>query len=209
MSVDAVVQRVDRFEAAATWYRLDQRDSRPPSPSKIESKLDSVIRNSRRLLRGLGIDDVDAVMDGPTDPAFIAALEYSDQSADGIAGPAERLSRMIAVLEGIQAAADIEKAATGAYPSAPAFARKITHRGHRGDDPLNNWIEAMLVLYEEITGRKPGTSVHPSGTPNRGKATGPLIRFLEAAGAPLGLSRSPDSWRERARLVMRGSGSQN
>ena len=45
----------------------------------------------------------------------------------------------------------------------------------------------MMSLYGKITGRKPGTSIISPGRPDEGKAAGPLIRFLAAAGRPLGM----------------------
>lgn len=178
--VGKVLAVARRFESAANWYRQDQRSPHRPRPSTIKSKLKSVIGNSRRLLKSLGITDPDTAMDGPTDPAIIAALEFSCQEQDGLARASERLARMVAMLEALEATTEIHQVALQARQKAPAFVQEITHRGHRGDDPLNNWIEAMLVLYEEITGKGPGTSVRAPGRPGRGKAEGPLSIGVES-----------------------------
>lgn len=78
----------------------------------------------------------------------------------------------------------------------------IVPKEHAGDAAVNNWIAAMMSIYKSLTGKEPRTSVGAPGRARRGKATGPLIRFLEAASKPLGLQHSPDSWRGRVRDLL-------
>jgi hypothetical protein len=61
----------------------------------------------------------------------------------------------------------------------------VVPEGNSGDVAINDWIVAMMGLYEEITGRNVRTSVGKPGRANEGIASGPLIRFLKAAGEPL------------------------
>ena len=77
-------------------------------------------------------------------------------------------------------------------------------KGRRGHATENNWIAAMMSTYKKITGKEPRTSVIAPGRSGRGKAAGPLIRFLEAAGKPLGMKYSADSWRGRVEDVRTG-----
>ncbi len=60
-----------------------------------------------------------------------------------------------------------------------------------------------------ITGKEPATSVGGFDQPDEGIGRGPLIRFLAAAGAPLGLEFSGDAWRSRVRTVLKGAPSQD
>jgi hypothetical protein len=81
--------------------------------------------------------------------------------------------------------------------------------GNPGDDAINNWIASMMDLYRKITGKEPATSVGAPGLPNEGIATGPLIRFLEAAAKPLDIESSEDAWRSRVRTILKGASLQN
>ena len=67
---------------------------------------------------------------------------------------------------------------------------------------MNNWIAAMMEIYRKITGAEPATSVGQVDQPNEGIASGPFIRFLQAAGEPLGISYSEDAWRSRVRTIL-------
>ena len=67
----------------------------------------------------------------------------------------------------------------------------------------------MMTLYEKITGRKARTSIAAPGKPGEGNPTGPLIRFLVAAGKPLGIDYSAGSWRGRIRDNLTGGRHQN
>ena len=85
---------------------------------------------------------------------------------------------------------------TAAIPPAPEIPTRMSAL-------MNGWIEAMLVLYRRITGKKPGISIGGPGRPNRGMPQGPLIRFMDAAGEPLGLEQTLHGLRERTRLISR------
>jgi hypothetical protein len=85
----------------------------------------------------------------------------------------------------------------------------IVPKGHHGQVAENDWIAVMMSIYKRITGTDPGISVvAPSrsdrGRSDRGKATGPLIRFLEAAARPIGIELSPDSFAGRIKDIRTG-----
>ena len=61
---------------------------------------------------------------------------------------------------------------------------------------------ALLICKK--TGNEPGISVVSPGRLGRGKAAGPLIRFLEAAGKPIGIQLSPDSFAGRIKDIRTG-----
>jgi hypothetical protein len=62
----------------------------------------------------------------------------------------------------------------------------------------------MMSLYKQISGKKPGISVGSPGRAGHGKPGGPLIRFLETAGKPLGIRLSSASLAGRIRDVLSG-----
>jgi hypothetical protein len=74
---------------------------------------------------------------------------------------------------------------------------------------VNDWIAAMLGIYRTLTGKEPATSVVAPTRSNEGKAAGPLIRFLQAAGEPLGISLSAEAWRSRVRMILKGATREN
>ena len=80
----------------------------------------------------------------------------------------------------------------------------VVPKGHQGETAVNDWIAAMMSIYKQITGKEPGISVAAPGRPDRGKAYGPLIRFLEAAGKPLNIPFSADSLAGRVKDIRTG-----
>ena len=127
-----------------------------------------------------------------------------EPSEDSVLEATRRIGRLIEIIDGVAAAAEFDRRANKGATEI-AYVGKLTVReGNPGDDAVNDWIAAMMGLYRTITGKEPATSV---GTkpPNEGVATGPLIRFLEAAGKPLSINSSEDAWRSRVRTVLKGA----
>ncbi len=116
---------------------------------------------------------------------------------------------MAETFQGIAAAAEltrrVQKAATGIAEVGTLTVRE----GNHGDDAINGWIAGMLGTYRAITGKEPATSVGAPGRPNKGIATGPLIRFLQAAGKPLKIEFSEDAWRSHVRTILKDAPDQN
>jgi len=113
-----------------------------------------------------------------------------------------RIGRLAELVEAIAAANDLERWARYATDEISKFGGLTVPKGHRGDVAVNDWIAAMLSIYGQITGKGPGTSVGAPASDNRGVPGGPLIRFLEAAGKPLGIECPPDAWRSRIRGIL-------
>jgi hypothetical protein len=61
-----------------------------------------------------------------------------------------------------------------------------------------------MSIYKQMTGNDPGISVVAHGRLGRGKAAGPLIRFLDASGKPVGIQLSPDSFAGRVKDIRTG-----
>ena len=71
-------------------------------------------------------------------------------------------------------------------------------RRHEGDWALEEIIRQLLQLYEEVTDRKPGTSVDPS----TGKVGGPVVSFLQLCLPPLDWHLTAPAIRAHVRRVM-------
>lgn len=66
-----------------------------------------------------------------------------------------------------------------------------------GDVAKNEWIAAMMGIYKSIKGKEPGSSVDP----HVGTVGGPFMRFLAAAGEPLGMALPAKGTRSRLRNI--------
>jgi hypothetical protein len=113
-----------------------------------------------------------------------------------------RIGRLAEILEAIEAVNDLEHWAEQSAEEVIAFGQLTVPKGHRGDIPLNDWIAAMLAAYKQITGKDPATSVGAPDRDNESISGGPLLRFLEAVGKPLGIELTPDAWRSRVRGLL-------
>ena len=199
-----------QFEAAALWFRLDKRRPKRTAPSKQREKLTQVAKSARRMLKSLGINDPDEAADGPGDAEIFKALILAGESDENpIVEATRRIGRLAEIVEGIAAAAELERRAQKAATEVAEIGKLTVQEGNPGDDAVNGWIAAMLGIYRTITGKEPATSVGAPGRPNKGKAAGPLIRFLQAAGKPLNIEFSEDAWRSRVRTILKGASGQN
>jgi hypothetical protein len=199
-----------QFEAAALWFRLDKRRPRRTAPSKQREKLTQVAKSARRILNSLGINDPDEAADGPGDAEIFKALILAGEPDENpIVEATRRIGRLVEIVDGIAAAAELEGRAQKAATEVAEVGKLTVQEGNPGDDAVNGWIAAMLGIYRTITGKEPATSVGAPGRPNKGKAAGPLIRFLQAAGKPLKIEFSEDAWRSRVRTILKGASGQN
>jgi hypothetical protein len=210
IGVNPVANLQCQFEAAALWFWLDKRRPRRTAPSKQREKLTQVAKSAHRLLKSLAINDPDEAVDGPGDPEIFKALVLTGEPDENpVVEATRRIGRLVEIVEGIAAAADFERRAQKAATEIAGVGKLIVPEGNPGDDAVNDWIAAMLGIYRTITGKEPATSVGAPGRPNKGKAAGPLIRFLQAAGKPLNIEFSEDAWRSRVRTILKGASAQN
>ncbi len=200
-----IVRHANSFEAAAIWYRLDSKTPKAPdriAPATLNKKMIQITNAARKLLGHLEVYDPRAADGGP---GAIALLEYlasaNDNDEDAVVQATARVGRLVAVFEAINAAQELEQRADKGAEDALEIGNLTVPKGHQGDAAVNNWTAAMMSIYSQVTGRKPTTSVRAPGSSDPRKAAGPLIRFLEAAGKPLEISHSPESWRGRIRLL--------
>jgi hypothetical protein len=209
-ALESVAKLESKFEAAAFWFRLDKRQPTRTPPSKGREKLTQIAKSARRLLKSLGINDPDEAPDGPGDPYIFKALVLTGEPDENrVVEATRRIGRLVELVEGIAAAAEFDRRAQKAAKEVAQVGKLTVRSGNTGDDTVNDWIATMLGVYRTITGKEPATSVGAPLCSNEGKAAGPLIRFLQAAGEPLNIEFSEDAWRSRVRTVLKGVSEQN
>ena len=210
VDVKQVVIPAAQFQTAALWFWLAQERPKRAAPSKRIEKLNQVAKSARRLLKSLGIDDLDEAADGPGDPEIFRALVMIGGSEeDRVVEATRRIGRLTEIVQGIAAAAELNRRVQKAATEIAEVGTLTVCEGNHGDDAINGWIAAMLSIYRVITGNEPATSVGAPERPNEGIASGPLIRFLQAAGKPLKIHFSEDAWRSRVRTILKGASDQN
>ena len=201
-----VLEYGSQFEAAAVWYRLDSNTPNRLAPSKMRKKLHQISKSVRRLLHNLGIDDPADTPDGPSDITIFDLLASVDgMSEDRVARATERLERLVAILDGIEVAWELKRLALEASDDVSRLGELTVHKSHLGNANVNDWIASLISIYVKITGKDPATSVGAPERPDEGIARGPLIRFLEASGAPLEIEYASDAWRSRVRTILDNS----
>jgi hypothetical protein len=210
VKVTQVAKHQNLFEAAALWFRLDRRRLSRIPPSKSREKLERVSKNARRLLESLGVNDPDEAPDGPGNIEILAALVLvGERNEDPIIEATRRIGRLAEIIDGVAAAAEVERRAKKAAIEVADIGKLTVREGNPGDDAVNDWIAAMMGLYRTITGKEPATSVGAPTRRNAGIAGGPLIRFLQAAAKPLKIKFSEAAWRSRVRTILKGASRQN
>ena len=185
----------------------ERRPERPP-PSKVRKKLGKIAGPADRLLKSLGVSDARYAADDPDDEEVRNWLaDASSGGEDSVLADMEKIGLLVEAMDARAAAYRLGRAAVKA--ASDPFYGTIVPEGNTGDDILNQWIATMMSLYTRITGKPAGTSVGGVGRSNEGVATGPLIRFLRAAGVPVGLNQSEDALRRRIRLIKKPDATQN
>lgn len=174
IAVKAVADLKSQFEAAALWFRLDQRRPRHTAPSKLIEKLNRVGKSARRLLKSLGINAPDEAADGPGDAEIFQALVLmGEPNENAVLEAARRIGRLVEIVEGISAAAEFRRRAGDASIELAAIGKLTVREGNFGNDAVNDWITAMLGIYRTLTGKEPATSVGAPERSNEGIASGP------------------------------------
>ncbi len=206
MEVEAIDKHASLFEAAAHWYGLDGASPKRTAPSISRRKLDQIAKIAHRLLKSLGVADLDEAADGPCDPQILDALILMDDHDEKpLVRATQRIGRLAEIMEGVAAADELSRRAEKASAEVAEVGRLTVAEGNRGDRAINDWLAEMMSAYRAITGKEPATSVGGPNQPNEGIADGPFIRFLITASKPLQLELSEDAWRSRVRTVLKGA----
>ena len=125
------------------------------------------------------------------------------QAADEIIEATATLGYGVNIQKTVEAARLFERLASDAVPHFEALSLHTFTKGHVGEEALDNWGGDMMVLYQQISGRPAGRSVGAGDRPNEGKAIGPMIRFLQASGIPLGFDFSDEAWGNRIKRAQK------
>lgn len=202
--VSCVIEHRREFQNAAHWFEVRSISPKPIAPSAGRKKLDQIAKAARKLLTHLGVEDPANASDGPgTESIFEALASVEGQSDTSISRATERIGKLVEILEAVDAAKDIECVAEQASQDVKEMGELTVPKEHQGDVAVNEWIADMCAIYRKLTGKEPATSVGGPGRANEGEASGPLVRFLEAASEPIGISYGTDAWRKRMRTILK------
>jgi hypothetical protein len=202
-----VERREKAFEAASLWYRLDSKapmGKTRVTPFRMRNRMNRIASAADRLLKQLGVCDAADAPDGPAIGILEVLASADDGSEDAVIRATARIGRLVEILEAVDAARELERRGHKGAEDVVQIGKLIVPKGHHGEAAVNAWIAAMMSIYKQITGKNPGISVVAPSRPGRGKAAGPFIRFLEAAGKPLGIRLSPDSLAGRIKDIRTG-----
>jgi hypothetical protein len=191
----------NQFDAAAAWYRADLGSPRRTPPSSIRRQASAIAAAARRLLRHLEIYDYRKALEGPRDLELLDALALAGNGAEeDVLRASERVARLIDIFDAIDACQELEHRAQQAVKNALEIGRLTTPRGRHGNNALRSWTAEMMPIFKALTGKNPRISVNDRGGP-----TGPFLRFLIAAGGPLGIREEEltDGARPRARTLVK------
>ena len=204
--VTQVCRHEKRFEAAAMWYRLGQNalKNQRTAPFVMRRRMTQIANDARKLLRHLGVWDPAQAPDGPSIAVLQVLASTGDVTEDAVVRATARIGRLVEILEAADAVREVEHRAHRGAEDVVRIGRLVVPKGHQGKAAANDWIASMMSIYKQITGNDPGLSVVAPGRVGRGKAVGPLIRFLEAAGKPIGIRLSPDSFAGRIKDIRTG-----
>ena len=202
VSLHAVAEYRNQFEAAAVWYRADCRSPRRVPPSTIIRQAKLIAAAAKKLLRHLEIYDFRNAAEGPPDLSLLEALALAEEGSEtDVVRAAERVGCLVPIFEGIAAARELERRGRTAATDAATLGRLTTLRGRRGNPTVRSWMADMMPIYKTLTGKDPRISVN-----RRGEPTGPFLRFLRAASKPLEIDGEPLDFgavREKARAIVR------
>jgi hypothetical protein len=180
-----VMRYANRFEAAATWYRLCCRAPEGIHLAGTAKRMQQISNAARRLLRQLEVYDYRTAPDGPGDTALLEFLASAETGGeDEIINATAQIGRLADIFDAIDAARLLESRGRTAARDAKQLSRLISLKGRRGDYAANVWLAEMMSIYKHLVRKEPRISVISSG-PKRGHPSGPFLRFLEAASGPV------------------------
>jgi hypothetical protein len=205
--VAKIYQYKNDFEAAALTYRFDLDLPERKKPSELRKRLIQIGNTARKLLRLLGVEDPCQAPDGPARDVLQVLASTGHKTEEDIIRATARVGRLVEILDAVDACREIERRAANGAKEAVEIGKLYVPKGHQGDVGVNDWIDRMLGIYQKIIGksRKLGISVKAPHQRDSGKPTGPLIRFLQAAGKPLGIRLSAASLAGRIKDLRTGA----
>jgi hypothetical protein len=194
-----------QIETAAYEFDSDFRSPTRAPPSLLSRRLKRIEGAAWTLLHRLGVKTLEDAPDGPADAVLKLLAGATKEVEDGehaVTVATGRVGLLVEIIGVIEATKELARRAATAAEDAISVGLVTVPKGNAGDWPVNNWIDTMLSIYEQITGKRAGTSVAGEGHAHEGEASGPLIRFLTIAGAKLAIEMCTDAWRSRIRAIL-------
>ena len=118
----------------------------------MSPQLDPVAKNARRLLKSMGVNDPDEAPDGPGMAILAALVLVGERNEDPVIEATRRIGRLAEIIDGVVAAAEVERRAKKAAIEVAEIGKLTVREGNPGDDAVNDWIAAMMGLYRTIIG---------------------------------------------------------
>jgi hypothetical protein len=118
------------------------------------------------------------------------------------------MGRLAEIIDSALAAAELHRRAKQAANEVARVGKLTVQEGNPGDDAVNDWIEKVMVLYREITGNEPRTSVGGPINRMRELPLAPSFVSWQPRAKPLGIEFSEDAWRSRVRTILEGASRQ-
>jgi hypothetical protein len=202
-----VKRQEKNIEASAMWYRLGRRGPRGKriTPYMMRRRMTQIANAAQRLLEHLGVPDPTQPPDGPATAVLEILASAEGGTEDAVIRATARLGHLLELLGAADATRELERLARRGAEDVEQIGKLIVPKGHHGDVAENDWISAMMSIYRQITGKDPRSSVGAPLRNDEGLPGGPLIRFLQTAGNPIGIEYSPNAWRSRVRAPKRRS----
>jgi hypothetical protein len=119
-----VIRYENRFEAAATWYRLNTAapQGKGPTPSMMIRSVKQIANTARKLLRHLEVYDCRNAPDGPGDIALLECLASADQGTeDEITGATAQIGRLMEIFNAVDSTRFLKRCAREATKDAEHF----------------------------------------------------------------------------------------
>src|SRR5262245_46306547 len=135
-----VRQYANRFDAAATWYRLYCRAPKGLLLANMAKRMRQISNAARRLLRQLEVYDYRNAPDGPGDLTLLELLSSETCSEDEIIKATAQIGRLAEIFDAIDAAQRLEKCGRKGERESERRSRLISIKGRRGDHATNVWL---------------------------------------------------------------------
>ena len=225
--VDRRTALQEKLERAVAWNLPSRSLPGDPSPSEMKKRFQAIETSARNLLKSLGLPDTDDLYDpfDPPDPdeislavlrPLIRQAELTGPRIDGFPNHPpvtfkldgdsytdyNGSAQLQDVIEGV-------KFLRGWSAKAKENAAERVGSGgkrNKGNVSLSRLLGELTKIWVEIFEQPIRTSVGNPETELAGKATGPMVRYIQACLAPLKVSMPDEAIRDRIRAMFQGKG---
>jgi len=221
--IDRRTELKEKLEYAAAWFNLEREMSAAPSPSKEVKRFGKIETCAKKLLESLGLPDngdpdkiPQAVLsilrhqanltgqrlDGfPNHPPIV--WEMDGNSYTEYNGPAQLRDAIegIKYLRDWSAEVKSKVAAKVAESKTAKLGLGVSKKTYKGDEPLDGLFIELAKIWVDVFEQRIRTSTKNLDSGYAGKATGPMVRYIQSCLAPLGESPTDDAVRARIKKI--------